>query len=44
MGFGLDARTLVGVKLDSSPDRSGTELLPVWPVTNGLLTNIPDWR
>ncbi|KPX40248.1 Outer membrane porin [Pseudomonas savastanoi pv. glycinea] len=29
VGFGLDARTLVGVKLDSSPDRSGTELLPV---------------
>ncbi|WP_339479285.1 OprD family porin [Pseudomonas sp. RL_5y_Pfl2_73] len=29
VGFGLDARGLVGVKLDSSPDRSGTELLPV---------------
>ncbi|MCD5994098.1 OprD family porin [Pseudomonas sp. CDFA 602] len=29
LGFGLDARGLVGVKLDSSPDRSGTELLPV---------------
>ncbi len=29
LGFGLDARALVGVKLDSSPDRSGTELLPV---------------
>ncbi|WP_148193218.1 OprD family porin [Pseudomonas syringae] len=29
VGFGLDARALVGVKLDSSPDRSGTELLPV---------------
>ena len=28
LGFGLDARALVGVKLDSSPDRSGTELLP----------------
>ncbi len=28
VGFGLDARALVGVKLDSSPDRSGTELLP----------------
>ncbi|WP_122585935.1 OprD family porin [Pseudomonas viridiflava] len=27
--FGLDARALVGMKLDSSPDRSGTELLPV---------------
>lgn len=29
LGFGLDARGLLGVKLDSSPDRSGTELLPV---------------
>ncbi|WP_439885843.1 OprD family porin [Pseudomonas syringae] len=29
LGFGLDARAFVGVKLDSSPDRSGTELLPV---------------
>ncbi len=29
LGFGLDARGLVGVKLDSAPDRSGTELLPV---------------
>ncbi|WP_122422117.1 OprD family porin [Pseudomonas viridiflava] len=29
LGFGLDARALVGMKLDSSPDRSGTELLPV---------------
>ncbi|RMS31071.1 OprD family outer membrane protein, partial [Pseudomonas coronafaciens pv. garcae] len=29
VGFGLDARALVGMKLDSSPDRSGTELLPV---------------
>lgn len=29
VGFGLDARGLLGVKLDSSPDRSGTELLPV---------------
>ncbi|AXP03165.1 OprD family porin [Pseudomonas bijieensis] len=29
VGFGLDARGLVGIKLDSSPDRSGTELLPV---------------
>lgn len=29
LGFGLDARALVGIKLDSSPDRSGTELLPV---------------
>jgi len=29
LGFGLDVRGLLGVKLDSSPDRSGTELLPV---------------
>ncbi|WP_322981496.1 OprD family porin [Pseudomonas sp. C11] len=31
VGFGLDATGLLGVKLDSSPDRSGTELLPVSP-------------
>ncbi|AOE60502.1 OprD family porin [Pseudomonas corrugata] len=29
LGFGVDARGLLGIKLDSSPDRSGTELLPV---------------
>ncbi len=29
VGFGLDVRGLLGVKLDSSPDRSGTKLLPV---------------
>ncbi|WP_223462809.1 MULTISPECIES: OprD family porin [unclassified Pseudomonas] len=29
VGFGLDLRGLLGVKLDSAPDRSGTELLPV---------------
>ncbi|MBT2341921.1 MULTISPECIES: OprD family porin [Pseudomonas] len=29
VGLGLDARGLMGIKLDSSPDRSGTELLPV---------------
>ena len=29
LGFGLDARGLLGVKLDSAPSRSGTELLPV---------------
>ncbi|BAO62977.1 OprD family porin [Pseudomonas protegens] len=29
VGFGLDVRGLLGVKLDSSPDRSGTELMPV---------------
>ncbi|NUT90110.1 OprD family porin [Pseudomonas corrugata] len=28
-GVGVDARGLLGIKLDSSPDRSGTELLPV---------------
>ncbi|QXI30663.1 OprD family porin [Pseudomonas vanderleydeniana] len=29
VGFGLDAMGMLGVKLDSSPDRSGTGLLPV---------------
>jgi len=29
VGLGVDARGLLGVKLDSSPSRSGTELLPV---------------
>ncbi|MEJ8866114.1 OprD family porin [Pseudomonas jessenii] len=29
VGFGLDVRGLLGVKLDSAPDRSGIELLPV---------------
>lgn len=29
VGFGLDALGLLGVKLDSSPDRTGTGLLPV---------------
>ncbi|WP_218278836.1 OprD family porin [Pseudomonas sp. MYb185] len=28
IGFGLDAQGLLGVKLDSSPDRTGTGLLP----------------
>ncbi|MCY1393841.1 Porin-like protein NicP precursor [compost metagenome] len=28
LGFGLDAMGMLGVKLDSSPDRSGTGLLP----------------
>lgn len=28
VGFGLDAAGMLGVKLDSSPDRSGTGLLP----------------
>ena len=29
VGFGVDALGLLGVKLDSSPDRSGTGILPV---------------
>lgn len=29
VGFGFDARGLMGIKLDSAPSRSGTELLPV---------------
>lgn len=29
VGFGLDAQALLGVKLDSSPDRTGTGLLPI---------------
>jgi len=29
VGFGLDAIAMVGLKLDSSPDRTGTGLLPV---------------
>ncbi|HHG5368168.1 TPA: OprD family outer membrane porin [Pseudomonas aeruginosa] len=29
VGFGLDAAVYGGIKLDSSPDRTGTELLPV---------------
>lgn len=28
VGFGLDAQALLGIKLDSSPDRTGTGLLP----------------
>lgn len=28
VGFGIDAIGMLGVKLDSSPDRSGTDLLP----------------
>tara|TARA_R110000764_G_scaffold162718_4_gene250047 strand:- start:17762 stop:19027 length:1266 start_codon:yes stop_codon:yes gene_type:complete len=28
VGFGLDAKAMLGVKLDSSPDRTGTGLLP----------------
>ncbi|MGE8416712.1 OprD family porin [Pseudomonas sp. Hg5Tf] len=29
VGFGLDTRGFLGIKLDSAPSRSGTELLPV---------------
>jgi len=29
VGFGLDAVGMLGIKLDSSPDRSGTGLLPL---------------
>ena len=29
IGFGVDALGLLGLKLDSSPDRTGTDLLPV---------------
>ncbi|GGE59323.1 cis-aconitate porin Opd [Halopseudomonas oceani] len=28
VGFGLDAKAMLGIKLDSSPDRTGTGLLP----------------
>ncbi|MFR0715982.1 OprD family porin [Enterobacterales bacterium BD_CKDN230030183-1A_HGKHYDSX7] len=33
VGFGLDAKGMLGVKLDSSPDRTGTGLLPFDPIT-----------
>lgn len=33
VGFGLDATGLLGIKLDSSPDRTGTQLLAFNPVT-----------
>ncbi|WCE09743.1 OprD family porin [Pseudomonas sp. JBR1] len=33
VGFGLDATGMLGIKLDSSPDRSGTGLLPRNPAT-----------
>ncbi|MGX1186460.1 hypothetical protein AB7M29_004139 [Pseudomonas sp. F-14 TE3623] len=29
LGFGVDALGMLGLKLDSSPDRTGTDLLPV---------------
>lgn len=34
VGFGLDAKGMLGVKLDSSPDRAGTGLLPFDRVTH----------
>ena len=34
VGFGLDAQGLLGVRLDSSPDRTGTGLLPYNPTTH----------
>ena len=33
VGFGLDVTGLLGIKLDSSPDRTGTQLLSYNPVT-----------
>jgi hypothetical protein len=33
IGFGLDAKGTLGLKLDSSPDRAGTGLLPYDPTT-----------
>ncbi|MCI1035874.1 OprD family porin [Pseudomonas putida] len=33
VGFGLDLTGMLGVKLDSSPERSGTQLLPIDPQT-----------
>ena len=33
VGFGLDATALLGLKLDSSPDRTGTQLLAYNPST-----------
>lgn len=33
VGFGLDLTAMVGLKLDSSPDRTGTQLLQFNPVT-----------
>ncbi|MGE7963231.1 OprD family porin [Pseudomonas sp. NPDC089918] len=29
LGFGVDLHSMTGIKLDSSPDRSGTQLLPL---------------
>ncbi|WP_060484182.1 OprD family porin [Pseudomonas sp. NBRC 111123] len=36
VGFGLDAKGMLGVKLDSSPDRAGTGLLPFDRTTREL--------
>lgn len=33
IGFGIDLTASIGIKLDSSPDRAGTGLLPVSPVS-----------
>lgn len=33
VGFGLDTTGLLGIKLDSSPDRTGTQLLAYNPIT-----------
>ncbi|GLZ86961.1 porin [Metapseudomonas resinovorans] len=33
VGFGLDLTGMLGIKLDSSPDRAGTQLLPLDPQT-----------
>lgn len=33
VGFGLNAQGMLGIKLDSSPDRAGTGLLPYDPAT-----------
>lgn len=33
LGFGLDVTGMVGLKLDSSPDRTGTQLLAFNPIT-----------
>src|SRR5690349_16590500 len=33
VGFGLDLTGMLGLKLDSSPDRTGTQLLPYDPTT-----------
>ncbi len=34
VGFGLDAKGMLGLKLDSSPDRAGSGLLPFDPATH----------